>query len=1510
MPLSTFHPATQRWFARTFAAPSPPQVAGWPEIAAKRDTLIAAPTGTGKTLTAFLACLDELFQLGFDDALEDRIYAVYVSPLKALSNDIEKNLREPLAGISAAAHELGLVAPQIRVAVRTGDTLAADRAKMLKTPPHILVTTPESLYILLTSKNGRDRLRGVQTVIVDEIHAVARDKRGMHLSLTLERLDALCGRRPQRIGLSATQKPVERVAEFLVGNRGAPVCHPCRGEGESNAPFSGGVGLRPKPPANMLGTLRVPNDANANSRASTKKNSLPRPGDSACAIVDLGHLRKIDVSVETPPVPLSHVCSYETWALVYDRLTALVQENRTTLIFVNTRSLCERLAHHLEERLGAEKVAAHHGSLSRVHRLRSEERLKAGELKALVATSSLELGIDIGSIDLVCQLGPTASIGAMLQRAGRAGHNLDSVSRAKIFPLTLDELSTAAALASAVRRGSMDTLVIPENGIDILAQQIVAECAAEEWNEDELFELVRRSYSYRNLERKEFDAVVQMLEEGFTTRRGRRSALIHHDAIGKRIRGRRGARLTAITSGGAIPDTADYAVIQEPEELRIGTLDEHFAVESSPGDVFQLGNTTWRILKVETGRVRVEDAKGMPPSVPFWFGEAPGRSDELSKEISRQRVEFEKQLESSGFESAVEWMIADCGGESALNRHAAEQLCTYFADTKKTLGVLPSLDTIVLERFFDESGGMQLILHAPFGRRVNWGWGLALRKRFCRGFNFELQAAVSDTSILISLGPQHSFPLTDVFNYLRENTVEELLVQAALEAPVFQTRWRWDVCRSLALPRFSGGKKVPPHLMRMRSDDLMCAIFPHAAACPENLTGDREVPDHPLAREVLHDCLHEAMDIDGLKAALRGIAEKKYKLVAKDTVEPSALAGEILAGKKYTFLDPADINERRARAVYSRRSLGREEAQNSGALDAAAIARVREECRPDPRDADELHDVLMTCGYLTAEEVRPFGEQLRALVAAGRAVACGKLAPVFIASERAPWFEAAIENPHFDPAPQVPEKERAKTHTRESAFAEIVRGRVEMLGPVTAGQLAQELGVEVGAIDQAMLALEAQGVVLRGHFTPSHETVLEWCDRRLLARIHRYTLDRLRREIEPVGPRDFMRFLFAWQHAAPGAQVEGPRGVSEVVAQLQGFEIAAAAWEREVLHARVKSYDSRWLDQLSHSGEITWGRRIPATPDPDGKPHGGQVRAARVGLYLREQLEMWLTLAPELPAEETHLSSAARAVLEQLRRRGAMFFQNLVRETRRLPVEIENALGELAAGGLVTCDGFSGLRALLLSSAQRRRLRKLRSPTHGGYMSGRARATLRLVKRSGGPGGMENSGRWSLFRGDGQPDLFGELKPEDVNEIVARQLLRRWGIVFHRLIAREKGLPQWLDLLRVFRRLEARGEIRGGRFVTGFSGEQYALPEAVERVRAVRDTRPDGALVALSAADPLNFTGILLPGEKIASRPSTRIVFKDGIPAAVRESGAIRILQQEHVPDEATLRAAFVRKAI
>src|SRR5213594_1247646 len=1268
MPLSRFHPVIERWFASRFAEPTEPQRRAWPVIQHGSDVLIAAPTGSGKTFAAFLSAIDGLVRQGLNGELTDEMQVVYVSPLKALSNDVQKNLSEPLAEIRATLAEQGLPDARVRTLVRTGDTPQSERQAMLKQPPHILVTTPESLYLILTSERAREMLRSVRTVIVDEIHAVARDKRGSHLALSLARLDALIGKRPQRIGLSATQRPIEEIAQFLVGT-GQP---------------------------------------------------LP-------TIVDAGHIRTLDLALEIPSSPLEAVMSAEVWEEVNTRIAELISQHRTTLVFVNTRRLCERLTMHLSERLGADRVTSHHGSLSREKRLEAEERLKRGELQALVATASLELGIDIGSVDLVIQVGSTRSIATLLQRVGRAGHRLGAIPKGRLFPLSRDEMIECSALIRATREGRLDRLIIPDKPLDILAQQIVATAEGEEWDEAALYERVRSAYPYRELTRKEFGDVVQMLAEGFTTRRGRRSAHIHYDGINKKLTGRRGARIAEITSGGAIPDLGDYRVILEPTETFVGTLNEDFAIESTPGDIFQLGNTSYQIVKVESGQVRVADAKGQPPTLPFWLGEAPGRTNELSEEVSRLRQDIADRLDDPP--AAIQWLVDTIG----MNEAGARTVVEYLGATRVILGMIPTQKCLVLERFFDEAGGMQLVLHAPFGSRINRAWGLALRKRFCRSFNFEWQAAATEDAIVLSLGPQHSFPLEDVFQYLRPATAEHLLVQAMLDAPVFGTRWRWNATRALAVLRFRGGRKVPTPLRRMEAEDLVAAVFPDQLACPENLVGDREIPDHPLVNQTIADCLLEAMDFPGLKRVLEGMEAGQFTLIARDTTEPSPLCHEVLNARPYAFLDDAPLEERRTQAVITRRGLDVKTAEELGKLDQAAIDRVREEAWPEVASADELHDALLVmgavpigdCGLRNADWQGHF-EELAGQRRAGRLLT---ERPLWIAAERVPMLEAVFSGVACEPPLAPPERERAKSWTREDALRELVRGRLETVGPTTTSELACALGVPVPDVEFALGALEHEGFVLRGRFTPG-VAVLEWCERRLLARIHRYTLDRLRKEIEPVTAADFMRFLFRWQRLAEDTRAEGPEGLAAVLELLDGFELPAGAWETDVLPARVTQYDPLWLDGLCLSGEIAWGR-LTATRNAEGGTRNrksGPIRTTPVALFRRERGAVWRSLTPEPDPKELPLSHAGRALLETLDGRGASFFGDLVNATGLLRSEVEKGLGELVAWGLVTSDSFAGLRALLIPSDRRR-------PIRGFRRRGRI-----------APFGVETAGRWSRVR--------------------------------------------------------------------------------------------------------------------------------------------------------------------
>jgi ATP-dependent Lhr-like helicase len=1484
-----FHPAVARWFEQTFGSPTEPQMRGWPAIQSGRHALISAPTGSGKTLAAFLASLDALFRQAADHHLADETQVVYVSPLKALSNDIRKNLQEPLSGIRALLRDSNGHPPSrgygaaseidVRAEVRTGDTTAAQRQALIKRPPHILVTTPESLYLLLTSDSGRRMLRSARTLILDEIHAVVDDRRGAHLALSVERLAALVQGPLQRIGLSATQKPIEEVARFLVGTR-----------------------------------------------------AVDEADDPDCEIIDIGHRRELDLAIEIPKSPLEAVMSNEVWEEVYRRLAELIEAHRTTLVFVNTRRMAERVTHHLSELLGADAVTSHHGSLSAKLRFEAEDRLKRGELKALVATASLELGIDIGSVDLVSQLGTTRSIATLLQRVGRAEHKRGGLPKGRIFPLSRDELIECAALLRCVNRGELDRLTIPEKPLDVLAQQVVAAASTEDWDENEFFELVCSAWPYRNLTRGEFDQVVTMLADGFSTKRGRRSALIHHDAINHRLRGRRGARLTALTSGGAIPDNADYRVILEPSETFVGTVNEDFAVESLAGDIFQLGNASWRILRVNSGVVRVEDAKGQPPGIPFWLGEAPARTSELSRAVSDLRIEIEKHLsvgEADSFPEKIEEWVAN---EFQLPQNTAEQVAAYFADTYRSLGAIPSQQTLVLERFFDESGGMQLVLHAPFGSRVNRAWGLALRKRFCRSFNFELQAAATDDAIVISLGTQHSFPLDEVFRYLNSKTVRELLVQALLDAPMFTIRWRWNATRSLAVPRFRGGAKIAAPLQRMESENLLAAVFPDQLACLEHIVGDREIPDHPLVKQTIDDCLTEAMDIDGLEEVLRRIEHGEIRCIARDLPEPSPLAAEILNARPYAFLDNAPLEERRTQAVYTRRASERNGSDGLGILDAAAIEKVKTEAWPEATNPDELHDALMLIGALPPEEIQRNARNgnaehfMSTLIAENRStrilVSLERGDPAtktfLIAAERLPMLRAIYPNAVCEPELVLPDSMHRKTWDRADAIRELVRGRMEVCGPITVRELGDTLLLQQSEIDAALLALEAEGFVLRGKFhpdaiveaTPSSRGVAiqrgggaasteqEWCDRRLLARIHRLTIDRLRAEIQPVSIHDFYRFLFAWQRADHEHRTEGPEGLQSILEQLDGCELPLAAWESAVLPARVADYDPEWLDRLCFSGRVGWGRL--STPQNSNARASAPLRTSPIAIYLRENLTDWLALT--LPKSAIELSVSSQAVFEPLQSGGALFFSELVNRSGLLPSQVEEALSQLAALGLVTSDSFDGLRALLVPSNKR--------PTFGRNTAKRRRRT-NLAS-------IEFAGRWSLLpRSGGLSAATGASNGtgprEPAMEKFARVLLRRYGVVFRRMLERESFPVTWYELGRIYRRWEARGEIRGGYFVGGVSGEQFALPEAIGLLRSMRKRSSNGELITLSAADPLNLQGILTPGARIPAFTANRILFRAGLPIAALESREIRTLSDENIPDlqiENALRIGRLRPSL
>jgi ATP-dependent Lhr-like helicase len=1374
-----FHPLVDEWFRRRFPeGPTEPQARGWPLVAAGLDTLIAAPTGSGKTLAAFLVAIDALYRAhdeGLDVGSTTRV--AYVSPLKSLATDVAVNLEGPLGEIAALARARGVSPPPVRVAVRTGDSSAAERAALVRRPPSLLVTTPESLYLLLTARRGREMLRTVETVIVDEIHALARDKRGAHLALSLERLEAVCGRRVQRVGLSATQRPIEAVARLLVGERPFP------------------------------------------------------------AVVDVGHRR------ELPSSELEAVASAEQVAEVLDRIAELVRQHRTTLVFVNTRRLAERLAHEIAERLGEGAVAAHHGSLSKDRRHKVEARLRAGELRALVATASLELGIDVGPVELVCQVGSPRSIATFLQRVGRSNHSRTGVPKGRLYPLTRDELVEAVALLGAVEEGRLDALEPVERPLDVLAQQVVAEVAAGERGVAELYELCRRAGPYLGLSRAEFDEVVELVSRGVETGRGRRGAHLHHDRVHGRLRPRKGARLAATTSGGAIPETAEYRVVAEPDETFVGTVDEDWALETMGGDVFLLGTHAWRVRRVEHGVVRVQDADGAAPTVPFWLGEAPARTAELSEGVSRLRARVDAHLRAGEPEFAVRELEAVPG----VPPHAAAEVVRYLAAARQTLGILPTQTDLVVERFFDETTGMQLVVHAPFGGRVNRAIGLLLRKRFCRTFDFELQAAANDDAVVLSLGPQHSFPLEDLPAFLSRAGVVGALEQAVLDGPMWKARWRWNLNRALVVLRFRGGRRNPPPIQRMEADDALASVFPKAIACQEHRAGPIEIPDHVLVRQTMRDTLSEALDAAGLEALLERIERGQVRVHVRETVEPSLLAHEVLSARPYAFLDGEELQNRRTGAVVLPRGVPTDLRMVAG-LDPAAVERVRVEVAPSPASPDELHELLVS-----AVLVPPRGEW-QALF---EQLAASRRAEVLVAGGVQRWCATEA----------LPEATAACAGD-EAAAAQAVRGHLEVSGVVTAADLARATGLPEGLVERALARLEQEGFALRGRYRPTSAGP-QWVARRLLARMHAYSRRARRRAVEPASTADFMRFLLRWQHVAPGTQLSGEHGLVAVLGQLQGFEAPVASFEADLLPSRLERYDPALLDRLCYAGDVAWLRLTPRASGDFPVAATAPSKATPAAVVFRTDLPVLLAAVRGDRACDPGVGATAE-VARVLRERGACFAADLVAATRRLPEDVERALWDGAARGLFMCDGFAAVRALV---AGRR--------AAFGCRRWSGAASVRRPGRGQSPTAA-SAGRWSLVeacRGE-PPD------PHDLAEAVAAQLLERWGVVFRQLLQREAFRLPWRELQWALRRLEDRGLVRGGRFVAGFGGEQFALPQAAEDLARVLRTPRTGERVVVAGSDPLNLVGVVVPGETVPSLRTRRVVYLDGLPAEVESRPA------------------------
>ena len=1704
--LADFHPASRAWFEERFGQATKAQADAWPQIRAGRHTLIAAPTGSGKTLAAFYAAIDMLLQRGLNGELSEGVQILYVSPLKALSNDIQKNLEQPLNGIAEQLHLQGFAPVDIRIAVRTGDTPPSERARMAKKPPHILVTTPESFYLLLTSASGRAMLSTVRSLVVDEIHALLGDKRGSHLALSMERLQHLIssqssgntkdqsGRTLQRIGLSATQKPIDLVANYLVGN--------ATGQSECDS--------------SSLGEVEV---EGADSR-------WPK---ADCAIVDSGFRRELDIRIEVPKSPLSALMSNEVWDELYGRLVELIESHDTTLVFVNTRRLSERLALALAERLGDDVVCSHHGSMSKDHRHNAEQRLKAGSLKVLVATASMELGIDVGSVDLVVQFSSPKSIATFLQRVGRSGHSINGTPKGILFPLTRDDLIEASALVHSIRRGQLDAIVMPEKPLDILAQQIVAEVSAQvhdrgrdgdtagdepgqrasrrdkskklsapdapeddlwaqgaddcgdvpankqpvdklsvqnqpskeifqplatalaamrtsgstrlsssakpaptpaspevrkaalaaaraglrgteaepasvksdvypketeeieetqetqeieeieeikekesfepmtpldSWCIDELYALVIKAFPFRELTKEEFEETLRMVADGYTSRRGRRGAHLHYDAINRRLRPRRGANLIALTNGGAIPDMFDYQVVLDPEDTVVGSLNEDFALDSMAGDVFTLGTHAWQILRVDGLKVRVRDAQGMNPTVPFWFGEGPGRTVELSQSVSNFRQQIGDLILDESADAAMQWCINAVG----LPHSAASQVVEYLHAGMAALGAMPTRDTIIMERFFDEVGDMHVVIHSPFGSRINRGWGLALRKRFCKSFNFELQAAANEDSIVISLGSVHSFPLDEVFRYLQTTTVRDVLVQALLDSPMFEVRWRWNATRSLAIQRNRSGKRVPPQFQRMDAEDLIAHVFPDQIACAENLTGRRDVPTHPLVDQTIHDCLTEAMDIDALIELVGKIEREELTLIAKDLREPSPFAQEIINARPYAFLDDAPAEERRTNAIRNRSWADPAEARDYSLLDVSAIARVREEAWPLVNNAEELHDALQTLGYITAAEFADNGfEKWRE-----RLVLEGRLhqlvqhpQELLFATEDLPKFRALFPEccAQFD----TPSFLEGVCFEPEEALRDLVRSRLEGLGPVTAQRLADEVSLPCVKIDAALLALEVEGFVFQGKFTPRAEQAgdgpVEWCERRLLQRIHRYTIDSHRKAIKPVSLQVYTQFLFdehglqpvrdddEMPHSSAEASLDGQTQLQRSLAMLDGISAPAASWEADLYPSRVSDYDPNWLDVLCISGRVTWGRYVQPSASQRAlhKGSSGPVKTTPIAIMSRANLDIWQAMAraqlkeadegprktrvgQDAPSGKT-FSNTAQRIEADLLTNGASFFDQIQSRSGLLKAQLEEGLAELVGAGRLNSDSFTGLRALLTPAAKKQgaHRRRRRSPMFGVEEAGRWSLLETFAPRPADTAETEamttartETEAENTRRSPATPAIIRQPRAtrpnnsrsgwdvldDDQLERLISIYLNRWGVLFRSIIERELLAPPWRVLLRALRRMELRGTVRGGRFIAGVGGEQFAFQEAVDGLRSmakeVAAAKP--RYHSLAASDPLNLLNLILPRRKLAKLLNNRVLFEDGIPIAVVESGEVKFLREVAPEKQWALQQALVQK--
>lgn len=1293
-----FNQVIKQWFANRFESPTPVQQAAWTKISSGKDILLSAPTGSGKTLAAFLSAINQLYE-GQANALTG-LKVIYVSPLKALSNDININLQTPISEINALSGNSVV----ITAAVWTGDTAAYEREKIKKKPPHILVTTPESLYNIVTSKAGRAIMTGIETVIIDEVHSLASNKRGAHLLLTLMRVEALAIRRPQRIAISATQRPIERMRRYVL--------HPDHSE-----------------------------------------------------VVNLGHKREMDLSMQLPDSPLAPIMSNEQWAEVYEKLAQAIKQHATTLVFVNNRRLAERVAKHLAERVGEDVVTAHHGSLAKAHRLQAEQDLKAGKLKAIVATASLELGIDIGDVDLVCQLGSPGSIQAFLQRVGRSGHGVNRTPKGLIFPLTIDDLLESTALFRAIDNDQLESTEFPQQPLDVLAQQIVAEVSQHNWKAKQLYYLFKEASLYNDITEAQFYQVIQMLADGYSGRSTYQKALIFFDESNDELRPRRAASLTALLNGGTIPDQFDYDVRLLPEDLKIGTLNEDFSFDSIPGDIFQLGNHSYRILKVQTGTVFVEDAAGQPPNIPFWFGVQMWRSDELSHAVSELRVDLDGYINDKTSIEEIDKILP-------LNAIGLQQLLNYTQKSKDVLQVFPSQQDIVVERFFDGNDDMHLVIHSVYGSRVNRAWGLALRKKFCRQFNFELQAAALEDALILSLSSTHSFELETIQGYLNAGSVRDVLIQALLDTPFFVTQWRWNATVALAVKRRRGDKRVLPQFQRNEAEDLVAEIFPDQIACAENIAGSRTVPDHPLVEQTIKDCTEGIMDVCKLADILKNIDTGAINIHYVDSHTPSPTSLAIINARNYAFLDEAPAEERRTLAVQSQ-SLDQSFAHQN--INHKDIESFNQKVKPKVRDLDEIEEYVYFMGLLWPDEALPFTSGLQDLVTSGRLLQVTMKGVDVICSPR---YQQLISDWLTSPADLSVER-----------LEPLVNNRLTVSGLIGAEALRKRIPVAASLLQQTLIQLEVKGVAFQ--FKPD-----QWIERHNLAQLRKSQLSQVRRSMKTLSVEAHQDFLNDWQFISEPAQ--GVEGLSLVLRQWQGFATDTHSWENQVLKPRVEDYHGMMLDMLCQTGQFVW-KRAKAKMVSDNL---NQMSIQKTQFTFLES-----HLAHLFPASDvlTSINVKSRMVLQLLSDHGALFFREMMTYTDLMPVELEQVLIHLIKHGLIVADGFQALRVFSQSPADRRR------------------QLIKAKKYANNYGYLEMMGRWSLI----------SQKQTDPNEYI-KMMINRHGILSYDIWNSEDMPVKWRQVSFELQRMEARGELLAGRFIEKSEGMQYALPLAYKKIQSMQ----------------------------------------------------------------------------